>query len=366
MLLFEIRKLLKKGSSFGGILVVFIILLGLLYGLFFKGQLSGYSSDKIKGRDSIVLNANIANRYSGSLSDEKIETIITDFVKNSTEYKKNGFFDIFSWYISNEFILDYSSYDNELKNFDENNIFDIQKVKLKKVDELGLTVPLNSIQVGNFASWNQLFQILSATFILVGVFLIYICSPVFSGDTMKGILPLLLTTKFGKTKLTLTKLFATFLIFLASFTIIYGLIFIIFSIYFGLSGSDTSVQMNFYWKFYSFPIPMNLFQFFIYFINYQFIALLLVTSTTSLISYFTKNTFTTLSLSLGIFFLPQLLLRLFKGGLINKLLTFFPISNFNAETMLLKLSNSETFFFTNFYTNYFVLIFVMGLFRYCQ
>ncbi|WP_455146024.1 ABC transporter permease subunit [Streptococcus constellatus] len=359
MLLFEIKKLLKKTSSYAGLVVAVLILAGLLYGIFLNGQLSGYSTDKIRGRDSIALNTEIANKYAGSLSDDKIESIITQSVENNAKNTKSGFFDIFSWYVSKEFILNNSSYDRELENYKKNGSFDIKNVKLKKVDDLGLTVPLDSIKLGNFASWNQLFQLLSATFMLIGILLIYILSPVFSGDKMNGILPLLLTTKFGRTKLTYSKVGATFLIFLLSFILIHGLIFAFFAYYFGLSGWDTSIQMNFYWNLYSLPLSLNFIQLYLVVLVYHFIALLLVSSTTSFISYFTKSTFTTLSLSLGVFFLPQLLLQIFKGGIVNKLLTFCPISNINTESMLLKLSDSETFLFSNFYLNFFLILSLM-------
>mgnify|MGYP001643807833 FL=1 len=117
--------------------------------------------------------------------------------------------------------------------------------------------------------------------------------------------------------------------------------------------------MNFYWNLYSLPLSLNFIQLYLVVLVYHFIALLLVSSTTSFISYFTKSTFTTLSLSLGVFFLPQLLLQIFKGGIVNKLLTFCPISNINTESMLLKLSDSETFLFSNFYLNFFLILSLM-------
>ncbi|NQK93555.1 ABC transporter permease subunit [Streptococcus suis] len=361
MILFEIKKLLKKTSSYAGLVVAVLILAGLLYGIFLNGQLSGYSTDKIRGRDSVTLNTKIANQYAGSLSDEKIEAIITQFAENNDKNQKSGFFDVFSWYISKEFILDHSSYDSELENYKKNGSFDIKNVALKKVDDLDLAVPLNTVKLGNFASWNQLFQLLSATFILIGILLIYILSPIFSGDEMRGILPLLLTTKFGRTKLTYSKVIATFLIFLSSFILFHGLILTLFAYYFGLSGWDTSVQMNFYWKLYNLPFSINFFQIYLTVLAYHFVALLLVCSTTSLISYFTKNTFTTLSLSLGVFLLPQLLLQIFKSGIVSKLLTFCPIANIDTESLLLKLSYSETFLFSNFYLNLFIVLFLMTL-----
>ncbi|EGE54715.1 hypothetical protein SPB_1078 [Streptococcus parauberis NCFD 2020] len=117
--------------------------------------------------------------------------------------------------------------------------------------------------------------------------------------------------------------------------------------------------MNFYWHLFDFPLPMNFLQLYFTVLIYQFLGLLVITSMTSLISYYTKSSFTTLSLSLGLFFLPQLMLQVFKEGIINKLLTFCPIANNDIELTLLKLSNSEGFIFSNFYLNYGAIIIVM-------
>lgn len=359
MLVFEIKKLLKKSSSYAGILVAILLFLGFIYGIFLNGQLSGYSTDKIRGRESIALNAKIADENSGFLSNEQIEKIITNSVERNEKEREAGFFDVFSWYISKEFIADHPSYDREVENYQENGKFNIENVKLKDVDDLGLVLPSSSIKLGNFASWNQLFQLLSTIFVLIGVLLIYLLSPIFSGDKMSGIMPLLLTTKYGRTKLTYSKLTATFLITLSSLILIHGFVFFFFAYYFGFSGWDTSIQMNLYWKLYSLPFSMNFMQLYLIVFIYHVIALLFVSAVTALISYFTKNTFVTLSVSLGVFFLPLLLAQLFKGGVIGKLLTLFPISNMSADSMLLKLSNSETFFFSNFYLNYSFLLVVM-------
>ncbi len=359
LLFFELKKLMKNKAAIGGILIALLILFGFFYGMFFNGQLSGYSSDEISGREAVALNQQIAEEHTGTLSDDLIKSIIVDSANNEEEYGNKGFFDTFSWYIRTKFILNYDTYSEELKSIDTDGHFDSNRVDIKSVNDLELTLPVQSLRLGNFAPWNQLFELIGISFILMGLLSIYLCASVFSGDTSKNMMPLLLTTKFGKTKLVFAKLLSVLMILTSIFLVTNLIILLVFGYYFSFSGWDTSIQLNFYWDNLSFPVAMNFLELFVLLMFYQYTGLLFVVGLTCLVSHYAKSTFTSLAVSLGVFFLPQLLVQLFKSGLINKFLTFFPIVNTTVEKMLMKLSSTDGFIFKTFFPNVFLLIVVM-------
>lgn len=64
-----------------GTFIIFLLaIFGLFYQHFFVGQISGYSADKIHGREAVAINRRIAEKYSGDLSEERVTNIIKNYV----------------------------------------------------------------------------------------------------------------------------------------------------------------------------------------------------------------------------------------------------------------------------------------------
>lgn len=359
---FELKKLLKSKAALGAILITLLVLLGLFYGKFFNGQLSGYASEAIHGREAVLLNSKIAESHAGALSDERIKAVVTDFANNKKTRDKQNFFDVFSFYVSRRFIDNQEAYLDEIDSIEKDGSFEIEKIQLKKVEDLTPIRPVSALRLGHFSSWHQLIEVTSLSFILINLLVIFLISPIFSGDRAKGLLPLLLTTKYGRTKLIAAKLSSVFILTSVVFGGIHLINLVVFTSYFGLSGWNTSIQLNFQVNLMSFPVEMNFLSLLALLLIYQYIGILFIMAMTVLISNSTKTIYTSLAISVGSFFAPQLLAQVFREGLINKLLMFFPSTNTDTETFLMKLSSSEGLIFNNFHINFAFLIVVMLVF----
>lgn len=64
----------------GAFIIFLLAIFGLFYQHFFVGQISGYSADKIHGREAVAINRRIAEKYSGDLSEERVTNIIKNHV----------------------------------------------------------------------------------------------------------------------------------------------------------------------------------------------------------------------------------------------------------------------------------------------
>src|SRR5690625_5409254 len=96
-------------------------------------------------------------------------------------------------------------------------------------------------------------------FILTIMLTILICSLVFSGDTSRNMNQLLLSTKFGRNKLTISKIIAATLISIFVFIFIQIISLVSFYIYnSGFSGWDVSIQTNFSLKLFGFTVELKI------------------------------------------------------------------------------------------------------------
>lgn len=373
ILSFELTKLLRKKSALGAVTVALLALLGLFYTNFFVGQISGYSSDKVNGKAAVAINRQIAEEHSGYLSDDLISSLLNDYAKNQPDLKKKGVYSVISHYAINSLVPEPTEMLVAINQSDE--VLQFDNIKLKSQEELGSHFPLGDLKLGNFAPWNQLFLVSNSAYILILLLSVYLSAPLFSGDFSKKMNPLLLTTKYGRNKLTVAKLTASLLISTSLFVVFNAIILAVFAWYFGFSGWDTSVQLNLYWmtpfeNIMAFPEKLTLLSTFVNLIVFQFIGLVFITAVNALVSSKTKSPLTTFAVSAGAIFVPSFLLQVFQGGLIHKLLTIVSVSTSNTAGLMLQLSyqGPQGFFLDNFWINGGLIIgfrlLIVGLFLY--
>lgn len=371
---FELTKLLRKKSAFGAVIVALLALVGLFYTNFFVGQISGYSSDKVNGQKAVAINRQIAEEHSGYLSDGLISSILNDYAKNQPDLKKKGVYSVVSHYAISELIPNPNEMLVAINNTDE--VLQFDNIKLKSQEQLGSYFPLEELKLGNFAPWNQLFLVSNGAYILILLLSVYLCAPLFSGDFSKKMNQLLLTTKYGRNKLTMAKLTASVLISTSLFVSFYALILTVFAWYFGFSGWDTSVQLNLYWitpfeNIMAFPEKLTLLSTFINLLAFQFIGLIFIMAVNALVSSKTKSSLTTFAISAGAIFVPSFLMQIFQGGIIHKLLTIASVSTSNTAGLMLQLSHNgpSGFFLDSFWMNSGLVIgfrlLIVSLLLYC-
>ncbi|WP_159797120.1 ABC transporter permease subunit [Streptococcus halichoeri] len=355
---FELKKLLQRKVVLGTFIILLLSIFGLFWQHFFVGQISGYSADKVHGREAVAINRRIAEKYSGDLSEERVTNIIKNYTNPPAG--RPPIFDVFSYYVIDTFDRDFLIYYYQLK---DDKTIDFNKINIKKQKQLGSALPLKQLKLGNFAPWNQLFEVSNNAYIVIVLFTLFLSAPLFSGDRAKKINPILLTTRHGRGQLTWAKLASTMTISISTFILAYAIILMVFADYFSFSGWETSVQLNLYWtssfaNIMGFPVSMTISTAFIHIIVLQFVGLLFIASLNFFISSVTNSPLTSFAVSTLAFFAPGFLMVIFNQGVINKLLTIFSVSTTDTPGLLLKLSRngSNGFFFDRFFANEICLI----------
>lgn len=101
---FELKKLLQRKAALGAFIILLIAILGLFYQYFFVGQISGYSTNKVHGRDAVAINRRIAESHSGALTDNLANRIFNDYAKEQPTLKKKGVFNVGNYYVISQLI----------------------------------------------------------------------------------------------------------------------------------------------------------------------------------------------------------------------------------------------------------------------
>lgn len=356
---FELKKIMTNKTVFGGIIASLLVLCGILWVGFISGQ--SYYTQKMNAEQGYQKNidSTIQTKYAGDLTDEKIQLILADYLTIRQEVDQTNSFSFypFYWYTGRLFFTDsiYSLGDQmELANKQGTKVT-IKDIRLTPIESIPFATFERPLQLGNYVPWVDLFKVLSNLFILCNLFVILICSLVFSSDTSKNLNQLLFTTKLGRKKMNLAKILTGIIGSLSLLFIFQLITFVVFASLFDLSGGISSIQTNFEMELFTFPLEWNHWQTLGFMIFLQTIGILFTASITLVISAFSNSTMSAFAISLGIFSLPFLLKKVFKQGLFFKILQLFPINFTNIQKTLAILS-TENYLFTTFVANAIALL----------
>lgn len=185
--------------------------------------------------------------------------------------------------------------------------------------------------------------------LLTAILIMLIASLIFSEDSSRQMNQILYSTKYGRSKLISTKLWASLLLCLIIYLLTQFLNLMVFSLMYDTSGWNSSIQTNLELKFFDFPLEWNHLHLYLWMLGLHFAGLLLVTGMSLLISLFAQSPLTSFTSSLTLYLLPMFLQRVFQEGLVNTLLYLFPINQINALKLVALFSNFKvSFIITNF------------------
>lgn len=229
---FESEKILKNKSIIGAGLVLLLSLFAIVYIGFFQSQLRGAKNiTGVSGRESIERYLDFTNEYQGELTDHKVKKITSDYLKIYQDKKRKNIqiFDYFQWSVVDTFTNHeeqdvYVEMIDAIRDGKKYTIDDVNLLSMKNVGYKKMDFP---IKIGNFKTWTDLLNVTSIAFIPVSLFVILICSILFANDTSKNIIPLLLSTRYGRTKMIKSKILVGTGMAIASFLIVQLIILII-------------------------------------------------------------------------------------------------------------------------------------------
>lgn len=350
---YELDKLIRNRTFLITSILSLVVIAGIFLVGYYYSQVS-YVEQTNADKGYSEFYSDTANEYSGDFDDQKVREILTGYMDNfqSEADEEKRPFDVFSWYIGETFFPkegDIHLKMNEAMGNGEKITLD--QLDIRSIQDVGFASFDKPLKLGTYNTWGDLFLVTSNMFLLASLFIIFICSSVFSSEVSSNINQLLLSTKYGRGKLTMAKIIAATGISIPIFVIIQLISFLFFYFYYGISGWDASIQTNFSFKLYDFPMEMNNLQVYLLVIGIQLIGALSIVGITLLISCMTKSPFISFAISLGAFILPYLLGNIFQTGTMNKILNLFPIQHYHMEEMLTIMKTDIFFFFDAFIPN---------------
>ena len=348
LLKYEMEKIRQQKTFIGALIVSLFVLASIFFICFHHSQLQGIDGEGVEFYHQVVENS------TGEFTDPKVRDILTDYIdRYQSDDLNNRTSDLFSWEIADTFFP--KDEDIHLKMnaaMEQGDKMTIDQINLKTISEIGFTQFQAPLKIGSFVTWKDLFKVSSQLFILTSILVILVCSLVFSSDTSRNMNQLLLSTKFGRNKLTIAKIMAATLISFFIFLFIQVMSLVAFYIYnSGFTGWDTSIQTNFSLELFNFPVELNHLQVFILAVALHFISLLSIVAITLYVSSITRSPFSSLIIALGLFLLPKAITQLIKRGIVYQLLNLFPINNYHIEDFLTLMSSKQEFILNSFVQN---------------
>lgn len=345
---YEIQKILLNKAVLGAFVVFIIVLGGIFHIYLVNSRMHSNLEGDISRSEAIQKSIAFTSKYEGDLTTQKVQDAMIDYTEERAKNPNSDYFNMYSYYTFSTFAKNSGDLFTQIYDAaQEGKVFPIKQSDIKSLDQVGFNQPENGyLQTGNFPSWSILMDALDRIFMLTALLIIFLCSTIFSSEVSGGNIGLLASTKYGRSKSTLSKLAAAMLLSVGVFLLAQLATIILFQMLFGFSGWNVSVQANLMWRLYDFPWFINLLQVFFLTRGVQIINILVIVAMTCFVSSMTKSPFSSLAVSLGAFFGPELLLRIFDKGLPAKLLQLFPINNYGSVKILQLIQLKEGFLFS--------------------
>ncbi len=289
LLKFELRKIFAKRANL--LAVSFILVLSLI--LSFSTLQNMHATDgkgtEGSGKAAVEIDKRIAQEYAGTLTDEKVQKMMTEFKPAHDLHGMNAKY----LYMNATQSAAFSRFSGMNGNWNGSSVSDVFG------DE--------EIKIGYTAGWLQTSQNLAKVLIALSFVLILITAPVYSGE-YGGVDAIILTTRYGKTKCASAKIIASFMasFFITAIILAVNLLFAV-TVY-GIDGLDCSILFA-HQDFVEGYIPFNITCGTV--IKYQillaFLSALAVTGISLIFSAFCKNQMIAFVASAALYVLPILL-----------------------------------------------------------
>lgn len=359
MIRFELQKIFDKAIVIGSLAALLLISFVLLQAYCFNNSRTmSYLPDEttLSGREAILYNQSVAEKYTGDFTDETVARIVSDFAE---EYPKEFYAlthdegihaSLPSVYSYLSIFIPPQNYDDILREATE------QGSSISPLTEYGLIsiadyMPLANepLQYGYNDSWELFFMSFCGPTLTIAIsaliVIIIAVSTIFSSEYSMKTDALILTTKHGKNKQITAKLLAS-LIFA---TLVVGGVFILFGIAFGLqyglAGWSADIQTNFGLSCMALEIRLNNLQLILLGLLIVWLAALFTASMTAMLSAMTKTPFSSLIVAITVFAVPSVIRRMIVQGSIRDILMVFPANAVNVQEVLRLPINVQSIFY---------------------
>ena len=365
ILKFELYKILKrKLFLFSPLIILGTIILLLMASL---SSVSSYdeNGNEVRGYKSIKYEKEYAEKISGELTAEKIADVIELYntiasdTDNLTEYStiKDSVYisELYPYrkiircisvaYTQTGFQPEYRiiktlTYDDGLNfynrrdkqiidtlnmDYSYGNYSDTEKNFIIKFKE-NVSEPYI---LGYTLGWENLIKYAFPFFVILTFVAFINVSSVFSNEFQRGTAQIILSSKYGRSKIFTAKIISAFLISTVMFAVFVGIYVLTFAAIYGLGGSGASIQSLNLLSVYD----LTLGEAFLTTVLIAYTAFIFVIFFTLTISVICKSNFTSVLLALALYFIPIFFNYSKSSKLFNYIVDLFPIKALNAFEM---------------------------------
>lgn len=315
LILFELRKIISKRLALTA--MIGVLLFSAL--LSFSSYQNKYAFDRELGQGAgkmaVTIDKEIAKRYEGILTDEKVQQMMSDFAPTSDLGGLNAAY-LYENAMQSAVFSRFSDPNGNWNGLHVSDVFGDEE-----------------IQVGYVDGWLSTSRNLVRTFVALALAVIIMLAPVFSGE-YEGVDNIILTSRYGKTRCAAAKVIAGILtaffttVTVAAFDLLLALVF------YGTEGLDCSILFapsDYVEAFIPFNITCGAL------LGYQillaFTCTLSVTGTTLLFSAISRNQSIALVASMTFFLFP-VLLPITEANPLFRLIGLLPIYHVLAVSLL--------------------------------
>ena len=289
LILFELRKVFSKRLSL--IVLVGILLFSVL--ISFSTYQNKYAFDGVSaegsGKTAVEIDKEIAAKYEGILTDEKVQQMMNDFAPTSDLHGLNAAY-IYQNAMQSAAFSRFSDLNGNWNGLSVSDVFGNEEIKIGYVDGW-LSTSKNMVRV----------------FIALALAVIIMLAPIFSGE-YEGVDNIILTSKYGKTKCATAKVVAGILTAILTTALIVAFNLFLARAFYGTEGLNCSILFapsEYVEAFIPFNITCGTL------LKYQillaFTCTISVTGITLLMSAISKNQIVALVAAMAIFLFPVLL-----------------------------------------------------------
>lgn len=276
---------------------------------------------EVTGRAAALYNKSVYEQYAGELTDEAVVHVLDDFVDLRDAHGEHSF----NWPVIYDNFSIFRAADQADRERSEYGYISVADAGV-----LSFHSPL----VFSFDyTWQTAFNILFNSNVVFAIFLLIVLAPVFSEEYSSGAANVILSTRYGKSKVIQAKFTAAFLIAAISVVIFCVVILLACGAYFaGFEGWNADIQTQFMSNQSQIPIRMNNLQFFLVVVLFYWLSAVETAMLACCCSALCKKSLIALIMSGVLYFLPYFPMKL--GGVLGEWMFIFPIWSAKAQWVL--------------------------------
>lgn len=286
---FELRKIFSKRLT--QIALILLLLLSALFG--FSGYQNKYAFDGTShegtGKAAVEIDKQIAAKYEGILTDEKVQQMMSDFAPKSDLHGMNAVY-LYQNAMQSAAFARFSDMHGNRNGLSVSDVFGSEEIKIGYID-----------------GWLAASQNMVKIFLVLSLVIIIMIAPVFCGE-YSGVDNIILTSKYGRTKCGTAKICASMIAAFSIALLAAASNFLIAIVLYGSGGLDCSIlfaPLSYVEGYIPFNITCGTL------LKYQFLLAftgsMSVAGITLLISAASRNQMDAAVISAAIYFFPAIL-----------------------------------------------------------